>query len=178
MKKKKYLILILISILGILSFYGFKNYAEKVKDKHCFATQISSKIFDFNTFELKVDTILNLSDFKVVNQNSGKTIFENGKSRKGIDNEYGHRLFELYYNKRKIYEFGHFAFDNWYTYDYTLRITMKNGQIEPDLKINGKNSSYNNFFYKKFEYDESGKLDRISYLTLGKEVYNVEEINE
>ena len=176
MKKKKYLIL--ISILGILSFYGFKNYAEKVKDKHCFATQISSKIFDFNTFELKVDTILNLSDFKVVNQNSGKTIFENGKNKKGIDNDYGYRLFELHYKNRKVYEFGHFATNNWYTYDYTLHITIKNNKIEPDLKINGKNSSYNDFFYKRFEYDQSGKLDRISYLTLGKEVYNVEEINE
>lgn len=178
MKNKKYITLILIPISGILGFYGFKNYAEKVKDKHCFATQISSKIFDFNTFELKVDTILNLSDFKVVNQNSGKTIFENGKFRKGIDNEYGHRLFELYYNKRKIYEFGHFTLNNWYTFDYNLDITMRNGQIEPDLKIKGKNASYDNFFYKRYEYDENGKLDRISYLTLGKEVYNVEEINE
>ena len=178
MKKKKNLILILISILGILSFCGFKNYAEKVKDKHCLATQISSQIFDFNTFELKVDPTLNLSDFKVVNQNSGKTIFENGKSRKGIDNEYGHRLFELHYNNRKVLEFGHFAFNNWYTYDYILDITMKNSQIEPDLKISGKNSPYNDFYYKRFEYDESGKLDRISYLTLGKEVYNVEEMNK
>jgi hypothetical protein len=177
MRKKKYLFIILISILGILSFYGFINYAEKVKDKHCFATQISSKIFDFNKFELKVDSTLDLADFKIVNQNSGMIIFENEKNRKGIYNDYGHRLFELHYKNRKIYEFGHFATNNWYTYDYTLDITRKNSLIDPDLKINGKNSSYNDFFYKRFEYDESGKLDRISYLTLSKEVYNVEEMN-
>jgi len=178
MRKKKYIIIILISVLGIFSFYGFKNYAEKVKDNHCFATQISSKIFDFNTFELKVDSTLNLANFKIVNQNSGKTIFENGKSRKGIDNDYGHRLFELHYNNRKVFEFGHFATNNWYTYDYILDVTMKNSQIEPNLKISKRSSSYNDFFYKRFEYDKSGKLYRISYLTLEKEVYNVEEMNK
>lgn len=176
MKTKKYLII--ISLLGILSFFGFKNYAEKVKDKHCFATQISSKIFDFNTFELKVDSTLDLADFKIVNQNSGNLIFENGKNKKGIDNVYGHRLFELNYRNRKVYEFGHFVTNNWYTFDYILHITIKNNQIEPDLKINGINSSYNNFFYKRFEYDESGKLDRISYLTLEKKVYNIEKMEK
>jgi hypothetical protein len=179
MRKKKNLILIVILIIGILSFYGFKNYAEKVKDEHCLATQISSKIFDFNTFDLKVDSALNLSDFKVINQNSGKTIFADGKNRKGIDNDYGHRLFELYYKDQKLYEFGHFSTNNWYTFDYTLNLSRINNRIEPDLKImRGKIDSYNDFFYKRFEYNESGKLDRISYLTLGKEVYNVKEINE
>lgn len=178
MRKKKNLILIVILIIGILSFYGFKSYAKKVKDEHCLATQISSKIFDFNTFDLKVSPNLNSSYFKVVNQNSGKTIFADGKRRKGIDNDYGHRLFELYYNDRKEFEFGHFATNNWYTYDYTLKLTINNDRIEPDFKIGGKNSSYNDFFYKRFEYDNNGKLERISYLSLGKEVYNVQEINE
>ncbi len=179
MKPNKNRKLLIILVVGILCFYGFKNYAEQVKDEHNIATSISSKLFDFNTFELKVDETLNLSDFKVVNQNSGNTIFANGKSRKGIDNEYGHRLFELHYNDQKIFEFGHFATNNWYTYDYILELKMNDSQIEPDLKIvRGENSSYNDFFYKRFEYNESGKLDRISYLTLGKEVYNIEEISE
>jgi hypothetical protein len=179
MKLNKNLKLLLILIVGILCYYCFKNYAEKVKDEHSIATSISSILFDFNTFELKVDGTLKLSDFKVVNQNSRNTIFDNGKSRKGIDNEYGHRLFELHYIDQKIFEFGHFATNNWYTYDYTLELTMNDSQIEPELKImRGENSSYNDFFYKRFEYNESGKLDRISYLTLGKEVYNVKEISE
>ena len=171
--------LLLILIVGILCFYGFKSYAEKVKDEHSIATSISSKIFDFNTFELKVDSSLNLSDFKVVNQNSGNTIFADGKKRKGIDNDYGHRLFELYYKDQKLYEFGHFSTNNWYTFDYTLNLNKINNRIEPNLKImREKKDSYNDFYYKRFEYDENGKLDRISYLTLGKEIYNVEEINE
>ena len=179
MKLNKNRKLLLILIIGILCFYGFKNYAEKVKDKHSIATSISSKLFDFNTFELKVDSNLNLSDFKVVNQNSGTTVFADGKNRKGIDNDYGHRLFELYYKDRKLYEFGHFSTNNWYTFDYTLILNKINDRIEPDLKImRGKESSYNDFFYKRFEYSEGGKLDRISYLSLGKEVYNVKEINE
>tara|TARA_R100001369_G_scaffold73411_4_gene101970 strand:- start:769 stop:1308 length:540 start_codon:yes stop_codon:yes gene_type:complete len=179
MKLNKNLKLLLILVVGILCFYGFKNYAEKVKNKHSIATSISSKLFDFNTFELKVDSNLILSDFKVVNQNSGTTIFMNGEKRKGIDNDYGHRLYELYYNDQKLYEFGHFSTNNWYTFDYTLNLNKINNRIEPDLKImRGKNESYNDFFYKRFEYNESGKLVIISYLTLGKEVYNIKIINE
>ena len=179
MRKNKNLIFILILIIGILSFYGFKKYAEKVKDEHSIATSISSKLFDFNTFELKVDSNLNLTDFKVVNKNSGSTIFTNGKNRKGIDNNYGHRLFELYYKNQKLYEFGHFSTNNWYTFQYTLNLNKINNRIEPDLKImRGKTDSYNDFFYKRFEYNDSGKLDRISYLSLKKEVYNVEEMNK
>ncbi len=84
MKLNKNRKLLLVLIVGILFFYGFKNYAEKVKDEHSIATSISSKLYDFNTFELKVASNLNRSDFKVVNQNSGTTIFADGKNRKGM----------------------------------------------------------------------------------------------
>lgn len=178
MKLNKNLKLLLIPVVGILCFYGFKSYAKKVKNEHSIVTSISSKLFDFNTFELKVDSNLTRSDFKVVNQNSGTTIFANGKNRKGIDNDYGHRLFELYYKDQKLYEFGHFSTNNWHTFDYTLNLKKSDNRIEPDLKImRGKNNSYNGFFYKRFEYNESGKLNRISYLNLEKKVYNVKEIN-
>ncbi|HRX13294.1 MAG TPA: hypothetical protein P5210_16640 [Draconibacterium sp.] len=149
MRKNKNLILIAILIIGILSFYGFKNYAEKVKDKHCLATQISSRIFDFNTFELKVDSTLNLSDFKVVNQNSGKTIFENGESRKGIKNEYGHCTFELFWKGKEVYEFGHFKMNNWNTNKYELNIGMENNELKPSLEIYGPDSKKADLYFKK-----------------------------
>jgi hypothetical protein len=60
------------------------------------------RIFDFNTFEIEVDSTLNLSDFKVVNQNSGKVIFSNSKNQKGIKNEYGRCSFELFW-KENLY---------------------------------------------------------------------------
>ncbi|MEM6297443.1 MAG: hypothetical protein AAF740_02015 [Bacteroidota bacterium] len=174
--------LILVPMVVMIAFYGlkgyFRDYAKRVKDKHCLTTQISSRLFDFNTFELKVDSSLNLDGFKVVNQNSGKVIFENGKSQKGIGNGYGNRMFSLYYKERKEYEFGHFSTNNWHTYDYKLHLSKGDDRVEPDLKIVGSSSAYNDFFYKRFEYNDSGKLERISYLTLGKVVYNVKEINE
>ncbi|WP_299097859.1 hypothetical protein [uncultured Winogradskyella sp.] len=148
MKKNKNLILIAIILIGILSFYGFKNYAEKVKDKHCLATQISSRIFDFNTFELKVDSTLNISDFKVVNQNSGKTIFEKGKSRKGIKNEYGYCTFELFWKGKAVYEFGHFKMNNWYTNKYELNIGMENNELKPSLEIYGPDSKKVDLYFK------------------------------
>lgn len=177
MKKNQRSLLILIALLSC--YIVFMHYAEKVKDEYSIATIISSQIFDFNSFKLKVDSSLNINDFKVVNQNSGNTIFADGKKLSGIDNEYGHRIFELYYQDQKLYEFGHFSTNNWYTFDYTLNLSKTNNQIEPDLKImNGENESYNDLFYKRFEHNESGKLQRISYLTLGHKVYSVKEIND
>lgn len=176
MRKKNYLLLITIVAIIVVSFYGFKNYAHTVKDTHCLATQISSKIFDFNTFELKVDSTLNILDYKVVNQSSGNVIFANGKSKKGIENDYGFRIFELYINNRKEYEMGHFISDNWVTNDYLLSVSKNNGLIEVDFQIHGKNVYFDDFFYKKFEYDRNSILERINYLNREKEVYNSEEL--
>ncbi|CAM4219091.1 MULTISPECIES: hypothetical protein [Flavobacterium] len=178
MRKKKNLIIITVLIIGILCFCSFKYYAEKVKDKYCLTTQISSRIFDFNTFEVEVDENLKISDFKVINQNSGNTIFEKGKSRKGIVNDYGHRFFELYYKNRKEYEIGHFITDNWVTNDYKLKLSEIDGKIFPEFIITGKNASYYDFCYKRFEYNKQGKLERISFLSFDKKVYNVEEMTE
>lgn len=169
----------IIIFIGIISLFSFKKYSKKVKNEHSIATSISSKLFDFNTFNLKVDKNLNLSDFRVVNQNSGKTIFVNGKSKKGIENDYGYRFFELFYVDQKIFEFGHFSKNNWHTYDYELNLKINNSIIEPDLTISRDKNSYDiDFFYKRFEYDDTGKLDKISYLTTDKEVYNVEQMNK
>ncbi len=169
----------IIIVLGIISLLSFKKYSKKIKTEHSIVTSISSRLFDFNTFNLKVDKNLNLSNFRVINKNSGKTIFVNGESKKGIENDYGYRLFELFYLDQKIFEFGHFSKNNWHTYNYELNLKINNSTIDPDLKISRDKNSYDNdFFYKKFEYDNTEKLDRISYLTLNKDVYNVEQVNK
>ena len=93
--------LILLIVGGLICFYGFKKYAFGVKDKHCFSSQVSSKIFDFNSFELSVPEDLNIKDFIVVNRNSGNIIFNNGENLNGIKNEYGHCTFELIYQNKK-----------------------------------------------------------------------------
>lgn len=170
MKQNKILIIILILIIGTFSFHWFKNYSKKVKDEHCLATQISSTIFDFNTFNLKVDTKLNINDFIVIDENSGNTIFTNGKPSKGIENDYGHRTFQLYYKDKIIFKTGHFITDNWVTNDYSLNIRLKNNEIDPTLVITGTNASYRDFFYKKFEYDINGSLIKTIVLSKGKEV--------
>ena len=149
MKKKKVLILITFLITGISGLYGFKNYAKKVKDKHCFTTQVSSKIFDFNTFEVEVDSTLNLSDFKVVSQNSGKEIFANGLNKKGIKNEYGRCTFELFWKGKLVYEFGHFKFSNWHTNYYKLLIKRKKNELGLSLEVFGPDHEKTNMFFRK-----------------------------
>jgi hypothetical protein len=59
-----------------------------------------------------------------------------------------------------------------------LNLTKKNGRIEPDFEITGKNATYNDFFYKRFKYNKNGKLKRISFLSHGKEIYSTKEITE
>ena len=136
MNKKKIVISITILSIGLVSFYAFKSYAEKVKDKHCLVTQISAIIFDFNSFEVTVDSTLNLNEFKV--KNSGKTIFENGKSQKGIRNRYGPCTFKLFWKEEFICEFGHFRTNNWNTNKYELLLERENDKIKSSLTINDK----------------------------------------
>ena len=88
--KKYFLRLLVLVLLSLATFYLFKSYAFTVKDKHCLATQISARIFDFNTFTMQVETPLKLSDFKVINVNGGSPVFLDGQAQKGIKNEYGY----------------------------------------------------------------------------------------
>lgn len=141
--------LLVILGVGIISFLSFKKYAETVKDEHCLTTRISSRIFDFNTFDLKVEEGLNRKDFKVINQNSGKVIFQHGTSRKGIKNDYGHRVFTVFYKGEKLFEIGHFLTNNWITNDYVLKLGKKDEIIEPKLEITGNNASYNDFYVNR-----------------------------
>ena len=167
----------MIITLGILSFYGFRKYAESVKGRHCLATQISSRLFDLNSFQVEILDGLNETDFVVINQNSGKVIFENGRTKKGIKNDYGYCIFELYHRGVKIYEMGHFKYNSWSTNDYLLSINQTYGRIDPTLLVSGENATYADFFYKRFEMNKEGLVEKILYLTKGKKVYNDETLN-
>lgn len=149
MKQKIYLISTIALLIGVFGFFKFKNYAESVKDKHCFTTQTSSMIFDFNTFDLKVSSTLDILDFKVVNKNSGKTIFENGNSQKGIENDYGHCTFELFYKDKQIYEFGHFKFNNWHTNHYELSVSVIDNEFKASLEITGPDKNKTDLYFRK-----------------------------
>lgn len=150
MLKKTILLLVSLLITGVLGFEAFRNYSETVKDKHCFVTQISSRIFDFNRFILKVDPSLHLNDFKVINKNSGKIIFKNGVNLKGIDNDYGYCVFELFYLNKKIYEIGHFKYNNWETNKYELEIFKVSNVIKPNLKIISSADKKCEVYYRVF----------------------------
>lgn len=148
MKRKRSLLLLLLLSIGSIGFFTFRIYAEKVKDQHNWVTQISSKLFDFNTFDLQVDSNLNKTDFKVINLNSQKVIFEKGKSQKGIKNTHGYCRFHLYYKNVLIYEFGHFKYNNWHTNHYQLILSSSKGKIIPLLKITGPDHEIKRLYFK------------------------------
>lgn len=136
--------------IGIAGFYRLKTYARTVKDEHCLTTQISSRLFDFNHFTIETFDGLNRNDFKVINLNSGKIIYENGSFLTGIKNDYGHCVFELYHKGEKVYQIGHFKYNNWVTNDYSLILRLVDGEIEPKLIISGKNAAPD-LYYRKSE---------------------------
>ncbi|MFK7969869.1 MAG: hypothetical protein AB8F95_05850 [Bacteroidia bacterium] len=142
--------LLLLIGIGIIGFFVFRTFAQTVKDSYCLTTQISSRIFDFNTFELVLGEGLDINDFTIINKNSGNIIFQHGKHQKGIHNNYGHRIFEVHYKEEKLIEAGHFVKNDWITNDYILNAEIKKGRVIADLKITGKNASYNDYFVKQY----------------------------
>lgn len=164
MKLKIVLSLLLVIIAGFFGFNSFKKQALKVKDNHGLITQISSRIFDFNTFNVIADTNINTDDLKIIDKASGNTIYKNGQSLKGIKNDYGYRKFELYFNNEKSFEIGHFIYNNWITNHYTLRLTKTNQDIEPKLIITGKHASYSRYYCKQFIYNQKGVLVKTKFI--------------
>lgn len=149
MPKKSVILVLIILLTFVLGVYGFRNYSSNVKDEYCLATRISSKVFDFNSFEIVTDSTVDAMDFRIVNQNSGKTIFKNGQYLGGIKNEHGTCSFDLYYRGRLIYEFGHFKFNNWHTNKYVLNVSSSNGELKPSLTIIGPDNKMADLYFKK-----------------------------
>jgi hypothetical protein len=168
-------ILIGVILLGLL-ILGLS--AHRQRDKHCLTTQLSSRLFDLNDIKIKVSDSLNVMDFKIKNLNSGKLVFENGKFRKGIKNEYGFCLFNVYYKDSLLYEIGHFKFNNWHTNDYTFVFESTVNYINPTLIISGPDKDKGELFYKRFERNELGVINKISYLDRDKKIYNEEIIKK
>jgi len=177
MKKKLLLVVFVLFVVGTIGFIWFKHYAKTVKDEHCLTTQISSNIFDFNEFELQVSEKLNKNDFIVLDKNSGKIIYKNGKSQKGIKNQHGYCIFEIQYKKQKIYEIGHMKYNNWHTNSYVLKVDVNKNIIDLTLTIINRKID-NTLFYKRFSYSNSGELTSVIYLSDNKTIYNEEIIEK
>lgn len=139
--------IVLLLLVGSVGFLRFKKYAWTVKDQHCLTTRISSRLFDFNDFNVIVQDGLNKNDFEIRNLNSGNVIFKDGKTIKGIKNEYGDCRFRLVYHDKEIYEFVHMKYNNWHTNDYILLINGDTNNIKPKLLVNGPDKD-NEIFYK------------------------------
>ena len=175
---KKILIILIIVFIGILIFGYLLIYfkAEKLKDKHCLITQLSSRLFDLNNLDVKVSEDLNIEDFKIKNINSNKIIFENNRFIKGIKNDYGNCLFEIYYKDSLIFEIGHFKFNNWHTNDYLFEFEIIGSEISSTLIIDGPDKDNKTIFYKRFDHDSNGKIEKVVYFDCRKNIYYVEEL--
>ena len=149
-RKKLFIIIsiVLLLLVGSFGFLRFKKYARTVKDQHCLTTRISSRLFDFNDFNVIVQDGLNKNDFEITNLNSGNVIFKTSKSTKGISNKHGKCRFKLIYQDKEIYEFGHMKYNNWHTNNYELVISGDKNYIDPKLTIFGPDT-VSEIYYKR-----------------------------
>jgi hypothetical protein len=171
-------------IIGFLIVFGLVIFgliflrlsAHRYKDSHCLITQLSSRFFDLNNVRIHVSDNLKTTDFKIKNRNSGKFVFENGQSRKGITNEYGICSFNVYYKDSLLFEIGHEKLSDWHTNDYSFDFKLTSDTINPTLIITGLDNDKGNLYYKRFDRNESGLIYRIVYLNKDKMKYNEELI--
>jgi len=146
--KRIIIISVLLCFIGFIFFYGFKNYAKSVKDQHCLTTQISSRIFDFNSVELIAEGDLNIQDFQITHGKNKIVVFENGVPQKGIENKHGHCSFSVYHMGKKLDNFAFFKENNWQTYKYSFIIKNTNNTISCTMNVyynNGLVETTNNF---------------------------------
>jgi hypothetical protein len=178
MLRRKIIIPIVIVLAALVfSLLKVKILAEKYRDKHCLITQLSSRLFDLNTIQVKVFDDLKCNDFKIKNLNSRKYVFENGKNFKRMKNEYGHCRFEIYYKDTLIYELEHFKTNNWNTYDYLFLFEKVDDTINVTMNKTG-NDSYGQVFYKQMVRDKTGKIYKIKYIDYNKKTYKEEFLNK
>jgi hypothetical protein len=167
-------------VIGIIVFglIFLRISASKYKDRHCLITQLSSKLFDLNDVKINVSENLSIDDFKIENINSGRIIYENGEFKKGIKNEYGFCLFNVYYKDSLLIEIGHEKRNNWHTNDYLFVFEKISDTINSTLIITGPDSDHGNLFYKKFERNEFGLVSKVIYSNRDKKIYNEELVKK
>lgn len=91
-----------LAVITLCGLIYLRWVAPKYKETHCLITQLSAILFDLNDIEIQVSDNLESKNFKIVNLNSGKTVFENNEYQSGIKNEYGFCLFNVYYKDSLI----------------------------------------------------------------------------
>ena len=178
LKSKWIKFLLIVLVLTICGLIILRLSVNKCKDSHCLISQLSAVLFNLNDIKIQVSGDLNKSDFKIKNLNSGKIVFENGRYKKGIKNEYGFCLFDIYYKDSLLFEIGHDKYNDWHTNDYTFAFRLDMGAIDPTLSIIGPDRDRVELFYKRFDRNDNGQIYKIVYLDRDKKIYNEELIKK
>jgi hypothetical protein len=177
MRKNKLVIGFLIVIMSFLSgLIILKLTAFRYKDSFCLITQLSSKLLDLNTISIQTSKDLDKVDFKIKNLNSDRFVYENGEFKKGMKNEYGICIFNIYYKDSLLFEIGHEKLNSWHTNDYIFNFDLIGDTIVPTLIIKGLDRDNGNLYYKRFDRNQIGLIYKIDYFDKNKRIYNIEII--
>lgn len=163
MRKK---LILFVGLTGIL--LSSKSYFRQWKNTDTIQNKIGCRIFEFNKISVKIDGEIDLDKIKI--KNNGNIIFQNGKQRGKINQEYGHRMINLFYDGHLITSIGNFNRNNWFSNDYEFSLSKHGEEILCSYKIVGPDGQNDNF-QKLFIRDNDGDLIRVDYKTQSGETY-------
>jgi hypothetical protein len=169
-KRLKYIIGIGIVLIGLTMFS--KPIFKTFENTDTVANKIGCRLFEFNTISVKTDSNIDLNKIQIKINN--QIVFKHGQQQNRIGQEYGHNVFDIYYDDLLIAEMGHFRRNNWYTNQYVIEISKNGNNFIVDHLISGPDAKNDNF-QKRYVYDDLKNLTRIDYLNEQGQVYNTEK---
>jgi hypothetical protein len=178
MNRNLILSIIFLFILSGIGFLFVKIKAPEFRDSNSLVTKISSRIFDLNTLTVENGENLEKEVIKIINTNSGKTVYEKGITLNRIKNEYGWCTFEIYYQDKLIYIVGHFKPNNWNTHDYLFSFEQGHDDINLTVHEINENKKLWKLHYQKIIMNKNGKNDQIIYMDYKKNVIDIQDIKE
>ena len=159
--------IILTILFGIFLLTFSKPNLIRWKNTDTILNKIGCRLYELNEINVNVDESIDID--KIVIKEKDRIVFSKGKQKSKIEQEYGHRILEIYLDNILIAEIGNFNRNNWFSNSYELNIYKRN-TIEVQYKIIGPDAS-NDSFQKRFLRNSKGELFRIEYLNQSGEMY-------
>ncbi len=169
--KKNIIYLFIGIIISVSLTWSIYLFGERQLNTGSIINRISTKIFDYNTIEVKCVNKQFKKDITIYYGND--CIYENGYTHYGIDNKYGWNCFDIYYQGKKKFTVCHFKKNNWHVNNYNFDINYFTDSMDVSLEIDGPDSS-ERLYYKSIKHID----DKIFqyYYDRNKHIYKIDTI--
>ena len=131
--------LVFSSILCVIIFCVFRTGIFRKSESDIL--QAINKIFLGNEMIVKTSKRLKLEKVKIKIASSEKLVFENGKFKNNIGENYGGPIFDVYYDGILIGKALHDNKNDWYVNEFIFNIFELNGKVKFNFITNGKDKN-------------------------------------